>query len=182
VCPAGTSLGKLQKASKETKGSLELGGITSENFAAAKEGVIEAIRQSFFDKHDVWPMEVRLEGVSEQRRWLTADRFRIEYAVVMPVDLSSPVPNNTTNITSASPTALQTSSINASMVSRLVIAAVSTSDVAQALNISAASLTVISIGKPTQSEGTANCPAGKYSEDASAQCTRCSPGKIFRSW
>jgi hypothetical protein len=175
VCPAGTSLDELGNEVIETSGTLQLNGITAENFDHAKKNITQVIKQNFHEEHRVWLSDDDIQLSSSNGRRVLGSGFHVvlQFTLKMPASLKSN--GASSNITNASSTP---STLDAAAVTRLVVESVESDVVASVLNASGGFLSVVSIGKPTQgkSKGGA-CPAGKYVAAGMGECTACAPGR-----
>jgi hypothetical protein len=194
VCPAGTDAATLVQSTTETTGSLELSGITSENFEDAKEDILQAIRKGFYDDYGSWPLSIELSS-SGRRRQLDG-AFTLTYRVLMPSEITPPATimplasdetnrSNSTVLSSGpllglSPTPFVIT-LSPEMVNTLVTSAMRTA-VAKSMNISTDLISFTTVGNLTSSEeeSTAGqCPAGRYSAAGGAgECLACAPGKF----
>jgi hypothetical protein len=180
VCPAGTSLDKLGTKQVETTGTLQLDGITTENFESAKTNILQAIKEKVFAEHGVWldDDDIVLSGTAGGRRSLSAT-FTLHFTLRMPAaedstDANSDNFSDAGSTTASAPLAL---ALDAAAVSELVAASMQTEAVTAALNVSAGELTV-AVGETTQQETIVGaCPAGKYAAGGMGECTICAPGR-----
>jgi hypothetical protein len=159
---------------------LQLDGITEDTFESAKANIIQAIKQSFLDKHSISlaDNDIQLSGSNARRALRTG--FMLQFTVKMPSNFkgNSAMPS-TTNMSSApasGPTPMI--AIDAAAVSQLIISSVQSDEIAKALDVPSGALIVTSIGKPSQEKSKrGDCPAGKYVVAGMGECTPCAPGR-----
>ena len=171
----------------KTTGTLQLGGITEDNFKSAKADIIKAIQQNFHTKYDVWlgDDDIQLTGSANGQRVLRVTTgFKLEFTVRMPTGLTSKASSgNTTRsgdgLAQASSTvSLPAIALDAAAVSALVKESLESNEVAAAMNVSSSVLTVTAVGEPIQRKGKKGaCPAGKYVGREAGECTSCAPGR-----
>jgi hypothetical protein len=161
---------------------MQLDGITAENFETAKAGIIEAIKQNFFEAHGIWldDEDIQLSGSSRRRSLSTG--FMLTFTVVMPANLEPEVQTTTSNTTDNSSASVSASApmvtLDAAAVGRLVVESVQSDAVAAVLNVSAGTLSVSSFSEPIQDVTVlGECDAGKYAASGMGECTACAPGR-----
>jgi hypothetical protein len=180
VCPAGTSLDELGQEMVKSTGILQLDGITVETFKSAKANIIQAIKQSFLDRHNVSlaDNDIQLSG-SNARRALSAGfmlQFTVQIASNAKRNSATPSTTNMSSAPASGPTSVI--AIDAAAVSQLVIASMQSDEIAKALNVTSGALIATSIGKPSQEKSKkGDCPAGAYVVDGMGECTSCAPGR-----
>jgi hypothetical protein len=175
------------QSTTETTGSLELGGITREDFEDAKEDILKAIRQKFYDDYGKWPLSIELSSSDQPTRRQLGGGFVLMYTVLMPSQTTKPstmVPL-AYNQTNGSSTATGVSQmpvvivLSPEVVHMMVTSAMKTA-VATSMNVSTDSISFTTIGNLTSSDKESvagQCTAGRYSGGA-GECLRCSPGKF----
>jgi hypothetical protein len=177
VCPAGTSLDDIGKEVVETKGKLQLSGVTLANFERAKPVIIRTIQRKIFGEHGVWVDEddIELDVSTSGRRALASstDHFEIAFSIQLPIN--APTENDVTLNSSSAPTL----ELDAAALSHLVMLSVQNENVTAFLNVSKAGLAVeempASLKQGRFKAG--ECPAGKYVAGGIGECTPCAPGR-----
>jgi hypothetical protein len=183
VCPVGTSLDDIGKKTVETSGTIQLDGITADNFETAKAGIIDVIKQQFFSTHGVWLNDKHIQLSGSSRRRLSSTGFVLAFTVVMPAEAEPIQSTDSSNATenSSNPSTIAYAPmviLDAAEVGRLVVQALESDAVAAALNVSSGTVSMTSFSDPTQDVTVlGECDAGKYAASGMGECTACAPGR-----